>query len=117
VRGRHQAGSSRSEQAPQAHSCARPRGGIRGILTLQFLQAVETLEKTRFCDYFDLIGHLADLGRRAAAKQVKPEHLPAAFDLAKTAAYGVSPVAVGRAEVLRIVGPGTAADHRMKASP
>lgn len=37
-------------------------GGIRGILTLQFLQAVETLikarfgDKTRLCDYFDLIG-------------------------------------------------------------
>jgi uncharacterized protein len=37
-------------------------GGIRGILTLQFLQALETLvrarfgEKTRLCDYFDLIG-------------------------------------------------------------
>ena len=27
---------------------------------------------------------LSDLGRKAAAKQVKPEHLPAAFDLAKT---------------------------------
>jgi hypothetical protein len=26
---------------------------------------------------------LAELGRKAAAKQVKPEHLPAAFDLAK----------------------------------
>jgi hypothetical protein len=37
-------------------------GGIRGILTLQFLQAVETEikarfgDKTRLCDYFDLIG-------------------------------------------------------------
>src|SRR5271154_4340103 len=37
-------------------------GGIRGILTLQFLQALETSvrarfgEKTRLCDYFDLIG-------------------------------------------------------------
>jgi uncharacterized protein len=37
-------------------------GGIRGILTLQFLQAVETEikarfgHKTRLCDYFDLIG-------------------------------------------------------------
>jgi hypothetical protein len=37
-------------------------GGIRGILTLQFLQALETLIKARFgektllCDYFDLIG-------------------------------------------------------------
>jgi hypothetical protein len=37
-------------------------GGIRGILTLQFLQALETLvrarfgEKTGLCDYFDLIG-------------------------------------------------------------
>jgi hypothetical protein len=29
---------------------------------------------------------LADLGRKAAAKQVKPEHLPAAFDLAKASA-------------------------------
>jgi len=37
-------------------------GGIRGILTLQFLQTIETLVKKRFgdktllCDYFDLIG-------------------------------------------------------------
>jgi uncharacterized protein len=37
-------------------------GGIRGILTLQFLKTVETLVKQRFggdaliCDYFDLIG-------------------------------------------------------------
>ena len=37
-------------------------GGIRGILTLQFLQAIESLIKKRFgdntllCDYFDLIG-------------------------------------------------------------
>jgi hypothetical protein len=37
-------------------------GGIRGILSLQFLQALERLirsrfgEKTRLCDYFDLIG-------------------------------------------------------------
>ena len=37
-------------------------GGIRGILTLQFLQAIESLIKERFgdntllCDYFDLIG-------------------------------------------------------------
>jgi predicted acylesterase/phospholipase RssA len=37
-------------------------GGIRGILTLQFLQSIETLIKARFggetllCDYFDLIG-------------------------------------------------------------
>ena len=37
-------------------------GGVRGVLTLQFLQALETLitarfgEKTRLCDYFDLIG-------------------------------------------------------------
>src|SRR6185437_10422902 len=37
-------------------------GGVRGILTLQFLQAIESLikkrfgDKTRLCDYFDLIG-------------------------------------------------------------
>jgi uncharacterized protein len=37
-------------------------GGIRGVLTLQFLQAIECLIKKRFgdntlmCDYFDLIG-------------------------------------------------------------
>jgi hypothetical protein len=37
-------------------------GGIRGILTLQFLQSLESLIKARFgdktllCDYFDLIG-------------------------------------------------------------
>jgi uncharacterized protein len=37
-------------------------GGVRGMLTLQFLQALETLvtarfgERTRLCDYFDLIG-------------------------------------------------------------
>jgi patatin-like phospholipase/acyl hydrolase len=37
-------------------------GGIRGILTLQFLETIETLVKQRLgrnallCDYFDLIG-------------------------------------------------------------
>ena len=37
-------------------------GGIRGVLMLQFLQAIESLIKKRFgdntllCDYFDLIG-------------------------------------------------------------
>ena len=41
-------------------------GGIRGILTLQFLQAIEFLIKKRFgdntllCDYFDLIGGTSD---------------------------------------------------------
>jgi hypothetical protein len=29
------------------------------------------------------MGDLVDLGRKAALKQVQPEHLPAAFDLGK----------------------------------
>ena len=37
-------------------------GGIRGVLTLQYLKVIETMVKERFgeetllCDYFDLIG-------------------------------------------------------------
>ena len=104
-------------------------GGIRGILTLQFLQAIESLIKARFdmkldsengprlatfvrynvileqawlkaelgvdltADKLEQIRKMDDpsnmndlenLGRKAAAKQVKPEHLPATFDLDRT---------------------------------
>ena len=48
--------------------------------------AIDKIDQIRKMDDPSNLSDLADLGRRAAAKQVKPEHLPAAFDLAKTAA-------------------------------
>ena len=47
--------------------------------------AGDKLEQIRKMDDPSNLSDLADLGRRAAAAQVKPEHLPAAFDLTKTA--------------------------------
>jgi hypothetical protein len=46
--------------------------------------ASDKLEQIRKMDDPSNFSDFADLGRRAAAAQVKPEHLPAAFDLAKT---------------------------------
>jgi uncharacterized protein len=46
--------------------------------------AGDKLEHIRKMDDPSNMSDLADLGRRAAAAQVKPEHLPAAFDLAQT---------------------------------
>ena len=48
--------------------------------------AHDKLEQIRKMDDPSNLSELADLGHLAAAKQVKPDHLPAAFDLAKTAA-------------------------------
>jgi Patatin-like phospholipase len=48
--------------------------------------AADKIEQIRKMDDPSNLSDLADLGRLAAAKQVKPEHLPAGFDLAKTAA-------------------------------
>jgi patatin-like phospholipase len=48
--------------------------------------AGDKLEQIRKMDDPSNLSDLANLGRLAAAKQVKAEHLPAAFDLAKTAA-------------------------------
>jgi uncharacterized protein len=48
--------------------------------------AADKIEQIRKMDDPSNLSDLADLGRLAAAKQVKPEHLPAAFDLDKTAA-------------------------------
>jgi hypothetical protein len=45
--------------------------------------AADKLEQIRKMDDPSNMNDLADLGRKAAAKQVKPEHLPATFDLAK----------------------------------
>ena len=45
----------------------------------------DKIEQIRKMDDPKNLSDLADLGRRAAAKQVKPEHLPAAFELAKAA--------------------------------
>jgi len=44
------------------------------------------IEQIRKIDAASNMNDLADLGRLAAAKQVRPDHLPAAFDLAGTAA-------------------------------
>jgi hypothetical protein len=48
--------------------------------------AGEKLDQIRKMDDPSNLSDLTDLGRVAAAKQVKPEHLPTAFDLAETAA-------------------------------
>jgi hypothetical protein len=45
--------------------------------------AADKLEQIRKMDDPSNMNDLANLGRKAAAKQVKPEHLPAAFDLAE----------------------------------
>ena len=47
--------------------------------------AGDKLEQIRKMDDPSNLSDLAGLGRCASAAQVKPEHLPAAFDLAKTA--------------------------------
>jgi hypothetical protein len=44
--------------------------------------AADKLEQIRKMDDPSNMNDLADLGRKAAAKQVKPEHLPPGFDLA-----------------------------------
>ena len=45
--------------------------------------AVDKLEQIRKMDDPSSMTDLVDLGRKASAKQVKPEHLPAIFDLGK----------------------------------
>ena len=45
--------------------------------------AADKLEQIRKMDDPSNMSDLANLGRLAAAKQVKQEHLPRAFDLAK----------------------------------
>ena len=47
--------------------------------------AGDKLQQIRKMDDLSNLTDLAGLGRCAAAAQVKPEHLPAAFDLAKPA--------------------------------
>jgi len=46
----------------------------------------DKLEQIRKMDDPSNLAELADLGRLAAAKQVKPDHLPEAFDLVETMA-------------------------------
>jgi hypothetical protein len=48
--------------------------------------AADQIEQIRKMDDPSNLSDLAELGRLAAAKQVKPEHLPAAFDLPKARA-------------------------------
>jgi hypothetical protein len=48
--------------------------------------AGDKLEQIRRMDDPSNMDDLVELGRKAAAKQVKPEHLPPAFDIAKTSA-------------------------------
>ena len=50
------------------------------------ISTTDKIEQIRKMDDPANMNELADLGRTAAAKQVKPEHLPAAFDLASGAA-------------------------------
>ena len=44
--------------------------------------AADKLQQIRKMDDPSNMNNLADLGRKAAATQVKPDHLPATFDLA-----------------------------------
>ena len=46
----------------------------------------DKIDQIRKMDDPSNLSDLAELGRLAAAKQVKPEHLPAAFDLPKAQA-------------------------------
>ena len=55
--------------------------GVRGVLTLQFLQAIESLIKKRFGDETRPCDELAELARIAAEVQVPSRHFPPAFDL------------------------------------
>jgi uncharacterized protein len=48
--------------------------------------SAEKIEQIRKMDAASNLPDLAELGRLVAARQVEPEHLPAAFDLTKTAA-------------------------------
>jgi hypothetical protein len=75
-----------SQRGPQLASYVR----YNAILEQAWLKtelgvdlAADKLEQIRKMDDPSNLSDLADLGRLAATKQVKPEHLPATFDLAK----------------------------------
>jgi hypothetical protein len=73
-----------SEDGPQLATYARynvllEQGWLRSELGVDL--ATDKIEQIRKMDDPGNMQDLADLGRKAAAKQVKPEHLPAAFDL------------------------------------
>jgi hypothetical protein len=48
--------------------------------------ALDKIEQIRKMDDPSNLSDLAEVGRLAAAKQVKPEHLPTAFDLPRAQA-------------------------------
>ena len=77
-----------SQTGPQLATCVR----YNAVLEQAWLKtelgvdlAGDKLQQIRKMDDLSNVSDLAGLGRCAAAKQVKPEHLPAAFDLAKPA--------------------------------
>jgi hypothetical protein len=76
-----------SQSGPQLATLVR----YNAILELAWLKteldvdlAADKLEQIRKMDDPSNMDDLVDLGRKAAAKQVNPEHLPATFDLDKT---------------------------------
>jgi hypothetical protein len=75
-----------SEAGPQLATYVRYNVRLEGDwlkseLGLEF--ALDKIEQIRKMDDPSNLSDLAELGRLAAEKQVKPEHLPAVFDLAK----------------------------------
>jgi hypothetical protein len=75
-----------SQAGPQLATYVRynvvlERDWVKGELGLEL--APDKIEQIRKMDDPSNLSDLAELGRLAAAKQVRPEHLPAAFDLPK----------------------------------
>ena len=78
-----------SQARPQLATCVRynvllERDWLKSELGLKL--APDRIEQIRKMDDASNLSDLAELGRLAAAKQVKSEHLPAAFDLPKAQA-------------------------------
>jgi hypothetical protein len=78
-----------SQEGPQLATYVRynvllEQDWLKGELDLEL--APDKIEQIRKMDDPSNLSDLAELGHLAAAKQVKPEHLPAAFNLPKAQA-------------------------------